>query len=436
MFTAYAATPKNGASCTKIGLIYKSLDLTLICTKKGTKMTWVKKIVAPAKSTTPLKKIDPQLIVNTPGILYLSTRDWEIRWNTNSLNLSPVHFISQTPEVCQYSKEREVVELLTEGICRISASQEENYFFSAGSVTTSITLLKASQTIDFRGFGVTHSGTDSLFRSSTDTQVETVDFRSNSGLKVSIESTTPKVCKVDGASLILVADGDCSIVASQKGNERYLEAPLHSLTIPVWSFNQFKIVFLTDSDSMIDRSKEIRNAILQIRAWFANQLDGRAPNFVNYNSITVIRDTNLNRMLNPGSNESLTAGSVIDTWRKNGVLAKNDYPIVYADSIYLPLYKQACAWTSTGYIWLPMGNCNIYPAMYNFPAGASYVIAHEITHALGAYMHPTDDNRDVLFVSGGRDWSNLMLDPSHIHYFRTGDPSKPNIEKSTLLTNP
>ena len=77
-----------------------------------------------------------------------------------------------------------------------------------------------------------------------------------------------------------------------------------------------------------------------------------------------------------------------------------------------------------------MTACNgIYPGTHDrFPEGASYLTAHEMTHALGAVPscaphstgdgHVNDSNRDILYEgSDGRDWEHLVLDYNHDDYY-------------------
>jgi hypothetical protein len=92
-----------------------------------------------------------------------------------------------------------------------------------------------------------------------------------------------------------------------------------------------------------------------------------------------------------------------------------------------------------------MKRCDTYPSTkrFQFPFGATYVMAHEVTHALGAVAacaphddgtgHVTDSNRDVLYGgTSGRDWHNLTLDVGHDDYHRDPLPACPSIENSPL----
>ena len=92
-------------------------------------------------------------------------------------------------------------------------------------------------------------------------------------------------------------------------------------------------------------------------------------------------------------------------------------------------------------------NCPARPTVATtaFPFGNSYLIAHELTHSLGAVpacaphadgsFHLNDDPRDVLYSGPlARDWGNLTLDPGHDDYFRTGRTDCTDIDHSPLWT--
>ena len=56
---------------------------------------------------------------------------------------------------------------------------------------------------------------------------------SDSGLTVSLSSTTPTVCDVSGLDITVLAAGTCQIHADQAGNAQYAAAPTVSRTFPV-----------------------------------------------------------------------------------------------------------------------------------------------------------------------------------------------------------
>jgi hypothetical protein len=100
-----------------------------------------------------------------------------------------------------------------------------------------------------------------------------------------------------------------------------------------------------------------------------------------------------------------------------------------------------CGETSQGYSVLWMTACDIHPDVStpSWPYGATYLVAHEVTHALGAVpscaphegngSHVIDDNRDVLYAGpDGRDWDHLMLDPGHDDYYHHDNAGCTDIE--------
>lgn len=92
--------------------------------------------------------------------------------------------------------------------------------------------------------------------------------------------------------------------------------------------------------------------------------------------------------------------------------------------------------------------CDIHPDTTSaFPFGATYLLAHELTHNFGAVPdcaphsdgtgHVGDDPRDILYNGPGpRDWDHLMLDPGHDDYYATGRSDCPGIERSPFWTSP
>lgn len=92
-----------------------------------------------------------------------------------------------------------------------------------------------------------------------------------------------------------------------------------------------------------------------------------------------------------------------------------------------------------------MANCSTYPSSSaTFPYGDTYLVAHELTHLLGAVAscapnsipggHLDGDNRDILFMgSGPRDWNNLMLDPGNDDYYDHGRSDCTDIADSPVL---
>jgi hypothetical protein len=126
----------------------------------------------------------------------------------------PVSFGSSTPAICTVSGSS--LSLVAAGTCTVTANQAGNAIFApAATVSNSVVLSKATQTISFAALGDRVLGSGAVTLSAT----------ASSGLPVSFASTTLAVCTVSGNSLTLVTAGACSITASQAGNATFAAAP-------------------------------------------------------------------------------------------------------------------------------------------------------------------------------------------------------------------
>lgn len=95
------------------------------------------------------------------------------------------------------------------------------------------------------------------------------------------------------------------------------------------------------------------------------------------------------------------------------------------------------------YSYLLMPVCDIYPqpGPQTFPFEATYLVLHELLHALGAVPscapnhtsvgHVSDSNRDVLYEGPlGRDWDNLTIDVGNDDYLDHSNAGCPDIADS------
>lgn len=171
----------------------------------------------------------------------------------------------------------------------------------------------------------------------------------------------------------------------------------------------------------------IQSELRSVREWFATQTGNRRPRFVlGANGIEVTVVTIPVSTAELGSIGWDAHYLILRLLTEAGVLLDNEMGV-----IYVPSGGPACGAT-TNHSILYMDACAIYPSgQFGFPFGASYLAAHEMTHALGAVPrcaphydgsgHVNSDNRDVLYQGpGGRDFLNLMLDPGHDDYYGHG----------------
>jgi sulfur relay (sulfurtransferase) DsrF/TusC family protein len=124
-----------------------------------------------------------------------------------------VSLVSSTSDVCTVSGVQ--VTMVAAGVCTLTASQAgDAYYLPATDVVRSFTIAKNPQTVTFDGIA--------------DRVLSSVPFSviasSDSGLAVSLASSTAGVCKVSGFAVTMVADGVCTLTASQAGDASYLPA--------------------------------------------------------------------------------------------------------------------------------------------------------------------------------------------------------------------
>jgi len=125
-----------------------------------------------------------------------------------------VKFYALTPQVCSISGT--TLTLIVVGTCTIEATQPGNADYAAAApVYESFQVTKGSQTITF----------GALANQPLNTPPFTVSATASSGLTVSFNSRTPRVCTVSGNTVTLVNTGICTIQATQAGNTNYKAAP-------------------------------------------------------------------------------------------------------------------------------------------------------------------------------------------------------------------
>lgn len=111
------------------------------------------------------------------------------------------------------------------GTCSVTASQPGNHSFApAPPVQRSFTIAKGLQTITFAPLPNRHY-TDTPF---------TISASASSGLSVSFSASG--VCTVSGTSVQVLRAGQCSITATQAGNDLYEAAPPITRTFTAYQF--------------------------------------------------------------------------------------------------------------------------------------------------------------------------------------------------------
>ena len=174
----------------------------------------------PSNSVTPGPKLSQTITFAKPANQTLPAAPITVT-ATASSGL-PVTLTSTTTSVCTVAGF--TITFLAAGDCSITASQAGNITYkAAGSVTRTFSVSKAKQTITFD-------------KPTPKTMLETpftVVATSDSGLAVTLTSTTTAVCTVAGFDITLLKNGTCSITASQAGNATYKAASAVSRSFSV-----------------------------------------------------------------------------------------------------------------------------------------------------------------------------------------------------------
>jgi hypothetical protein len=212
--------------------------------------------------------------------------------------------------------------------------------------------------------------------------------------------------------------------------------------------NSFRAVYALPSDVAPDPNivAGIRHEMDLVAGWFAAQTGGHRPRLYAPDSTLSVETVNLGI-----TTAQLEAGAPLDILAATlhglgyGVSGETVVAFVAADGDACGSTRTLNGAATTVGIWMP--TCTIYPSVdtTSFPYGATYLTAHEMTHAFGAVPacaphadgtgHVNDDNRDVLYAGPDqRDWDHIQLDPGHDDYYGHGRSDCPDIAGSPFWT--
>ncbi len=124
--------------------------------------------------------------------------------------------------------------------------------------------------------------------------------------------------------------------------------------------------------------------------------------------------------------------------RAAGLGGAEDRYVVHTEAVSEPNYCASASAIAAAVMWMP--TCDLYPdaATREFPDGATYVAAHEITHLLGAApacapnavdFHVDDDPHDVIFGPFAMA-EPIVLDVNNDDYFLHDNAGCPDIADS------
>jgi hypothetical protein len=160
--------------------------------------------------------------IDFPSLASMTYGDGDVDPGATASSGLPVTYSTSTPSVCTIVGGK--LHVVSSGSCSITASQGGNGTYSAANdATQTLNVAKADQTIALNG----PSGKDF---SSPDFDLGAT---ASSALAVSYSSSTPGVCTIVGGKVHVVGAGDCTITASQVGNDRYNAAQDQSVTFAI-----------------------------------------------------------------------------------------------------------------------------------------------------------------------------------------------------------
>jgi DNA-binding beta-propeller fold protein YncE len=115
------------------------------------------------------------------------------------------------------------------GVCTIQANQSGSTVYAPATATLSVTVAMSSQTITFPPISTQAINT---------TTGLPLEAYASSGLPIVYTSLTPSICTISGDTAMLLADGTCTIQASQPGDGViYLPAPSVTQSFTIQSVN-------------------------------------------------------------------------------------------------------------------------------------------------------------------------------------------------------
>jgi len=143
-----------------------------------------------------------------------------------------VTFTSNTPDTCTVSGN--TLSLLKAGECSVTATQAGDNGYAAASNTQLFVIPKRPQTLSFR-----NPGWQPL-----DSEPVPITATTNTGRPVVFTSETPEVCSVNASSIVKLANGMCTITATQDGGDIFVTVAV-SKNVPIGTEKAAELTFLT-----------------------------------------------------------------------------------------------------------------------------------------------------------------------------------------------
>ena len=142
-------------------------------------------------------------------------------------------YASNTPDTCTLSGE--TLTLLKAGECSVTASQAGGNGYAPASNRQLFVIPKQPQMVIFRNPGAQPLDAKPVTLAATSTVA---------GRTIAFSTTTPSVCSVSGTSLQKLADGICTVTATQEGDDIFAKASTVK-NIPIGSAQGPTLTFLS-----------------------------------------------------------------------------------------------------------------------------------------------------------------------------------------------
>ena len=199
-----------------------------------------------------------------------------------------------------------------------------------------------------------------------------------------------------------------------------------------------RVLYALPSDTTQDPTviPAIRRELAVVQQWFESQTGGRHLRLAGEEQVPSVEVRHLTLTAAELRNrpdaatlvdEELHPKTTTSTAPAANEILLSFVPVTFAEQV-------RCG-TASGFgsaiVWI--GSCGVNPSEHstNFGDGATFVIAHELVHSLGAVAdcaphygrngHVTDDPRDLMYDGSTQVFPALrVLDPGHDDYYATG----------------
>ena len=206
---SYTSSDATIASVTdNVVTVHKPGTITITASQAGNAYYLA---ATPVEQTLVVKKADQS--INFPALESRAYDSGDFVLTKATDKGQDITYESSNPAVATITNN--VVHIEGAGTTEIFASQAGNdYYNAAPTVSQSLTITKANQTINFPEFGECVYGQTPI----------TLNATVNSDVEIEYESSDYSVAQIDGNKLTIVGAGQCYITASAAGNKNYYTA--------------------------------------------------------------------------------------------------------------------------------------------------------------------------------------------------------------------